>query len=157
MRTVTLRPMHAGEFGAFRASVMNLTVDSLITSVGLAAEVARAKTFDELCASLPLGFDTPGHVLLIGESEGERIGAAWFGLRHPHAIAGCGFLHMLTVDPDHRGRGLGRALLSAVEAEARARGCESLELNVFGTDKAAVGLYDTAGYDLITQQLRKRL
>ncbi|GAB7052090.1 GNAT family N-acetyltransferase [Catenuloplanes indicus] len=155
MTTVTLRPMHAGEFGAFRASVLDLTVDSLVTSVGIAAGVARSKAFDGICALLPLGFDTPGHVLVVGESDGGRIGAAWFGLRHPHGIAGCGYLHMLTVDAGHRGQGLGRALLSAVEAEARTRGCAALELNVFGTNKAAVGLYDSSGYDLITQQLRK--
>ncbi len=56
-----------------------------------------------------------------------------------------------------RGRGFGRALLAAVEDATRRAGVGSLELNVFGHNRTAVSLYSTSGYEVVTQQMRKRL
>ncbi|MGN6576120.1 MAG: GNAT family N-acetyltransferase [Nocardioides sp.] len=55
----------------------------------------------------------------------------------------------LTVDtmwvrPDHRGTGLGTALLTAVEDEARARGCRWAKLNTW--DFQAPGFNEANGY-----------
>jgi GNAT superfamily N-acetyltransferase len=55
----------------------------------------------------------------------------------------------LTVDtmwvhPDRRGDGLGTALLAAVEAEARARGCRWAKLNTW--EFQAPGFYERHGY-----------
>ncbi|MDR7274453.1 GNAT family N-acetyltransferase [Catenuloplanes atrovinosus] len=154
---MTMRAMHAGEFGAFRASVVDTMVESMVTAIGVGRDAARAQAVDGVRTSLPLGFDTPEHVLLVGEVDGARVGAAWFGIRHPRGVEGCAFLHMLLVDPAHRGHGLGHALLDGVEAEARARGARAMELHVFGFNAPATALYRSSGYEVITQQMRKTL
>lgn len=51
---------------------------------------------------------------------------------------------VLWVDEDHRGQGLGSALLAHVEAQARAQGARRLELNTFGFQ--APGFYEKLGY-----------
>ena len=52
-------------------------------------------------------------------------------------------------------RKLGRALLAACEAAVAERGISRLELNVHGHNATAIRLYDTSGYGVVTQQLRK--
>jgi ribosomal protein S18 acetylase RimI-like enzyme len=55
-------------------------------------------------------------------------------------------VHDLAVLPDHRGQGIGRALLAAVEARGRARGCCKLTLEVLEDNQRARGLYTSVGF-----------
>jgi ribosomal protein S18 acetylase RimI-like enzyme len=55
-------------------------------------------------------------------------------------------LHDLAVAPAHRGRGVGRALLGAVEAGARDLGCCKLTLEVREDNPVAQRLYRKAGF-----------
>jgi ribosomal protein S18 acetylase RimI-like enzyme len=52
----------------------------------------------------------------------------------------------LAVDPDHQGRGLGRALLDAAAAEAAERGARRLTLRVLAPNTAARTLYERSGF-----------
>lgn len=54
----------------------------------------------------------------------------------------------LAVDPDRRRRGLGRALLLALEARAAGRGAEEMFLDVAADNTAARALYAALGYRL---------
>ena len=73
-------------------------------------------------------------------------------------------VHDLAVLPEYRGRRIGRALLEAVEARARARGCCKLTLEVLEQNRRARALYGTFGFDDVavgesacTRFLAKRL
>ncbi len=55
-------------------------------------------------------------------------------------------IHDLAVLPEHRGRGVGRALLAAAEARARRQGCCSLTLEVRDDNRRARALYDRFGF-----------
>jgi ribosomal protein S18 acetylase RimI-like enzyme len=55
-------------------------------------------------------------------------------------------VHDLAVLPAYRGRGIGRALLHAVEGAARARGCVKLTLEVLEHNRRARQLYEAAGF-----------
>jgi ribosomal protein S18 acetylase RimI-like enzyme len=55
-------------------------------------------------------------------------------------------VHDLAVLPEWRGRGVGRALLEAAEARARARGCCKLTLEVQDSNQRARGLYESFGF-----------
>ncbi len=52
----------------------------------------------------------------------------------------------LAVSPEARRSGLGRALLAAAMAEARARGAASMFLEVAAANEAALALYADAGF-----------
>lgn len=55
-------------------------------------------------------------------------------------------LDELYVAAEHRGQGLGSALLKAAEAAVRARGAELLEINVDAADAGARRFYERHGY-----------
>jgi ribosomal-protein-alanine acetyltransferase len=55
-------------------------------------------------------------------------------------------LYSIAVDPEARGRGVGQALLEAAEAEARARGCVAVRLELRPDSAAALAMYKSRGY-----------
>ncbi|MDG4592242.1 MAG: GNAT family N-acetyltransferase [Defluviicoccus sp.] len=55
-------------------------------------------------------------------------------------------IHDLIVEPDYRGRGVGKALLAAAEDHARQRGCCKLTLEVLDNNAVALSAYTAAGY-----------
>jgi ribosomal protein S18 acetylase RimI-like enzyme len=55
-------------------------------------------------------------------------------------------LYSLAVGTHARGTGLGGALLAAAEADARARGCTSMRLEVRTDNVSAIALYERRGY-----------
>lgn len=56
-------------------------------------------------------------------------------------------IHDIAVMPAARGRGVGRALMLAVEEEARARGACKVTLEVLGGNERAKALYAALGYE----------
>jgi ribosomal protein S18 acetylase RimI-like enzyme len=56
-------------------------------------------------------------------------------------------IHDLAVLPQHRGKGIGRALLEAAESHARTRGCCKLTLEVQDDNTRARNLYRRFGFN----------
>jgi ribosomal protein S18 acetylase RimI-like enzyme len=52
----------------------------------------------------------------------------------------------MAVVPEHRDRGIGRALMDAVEGEARGRGACKITLEVLSGNEGAKALYLALGY-----------
>jgi GNAT superfamily N-acetyltransferase len=84
------------------------------------------------------------HIMFLAEDAERPVGLA-FGLLDP-ARADTGRVAGMWVDPELRGRGLGRALLDAVVGWARGRGLTRLELWVTEGNLAATALYQRAGF-----------
>src|SRR5262245_6517747 len=55
-------------------------------------------------------------------------------------------IHDIAVSPEARGQGVGRQLLAAVEADARALGCCKVTLEVRSDNARAMGLYRSVGF-----------
>ena len=90
-------------------------------------------------------FTLPRGVFLVAEDGGEPIGCV--GLRL--LPDGAGELKRMYVVPHRRGTGVARALLAAVEQEARALGCPAVRLETGLAQPEAMALYRSAGYELI--------
>ena len=56
-------------------------------------------------------------------------------------------IHDIAVSPRFQRRGIGRALLQAADAEARARGCCKLTLEVLTGNAGAIAAYAQAGFE----------
>lgn len=88
----------------------------------------------------------------VGKETGEKVACLWAGNavdqvrgdRHTHVF-------LLYVMPQHRRRGIGKALMSYVENWARMRGDRQIGLQVFQTNEPALNLYSQLGYQ--TQSL----
>jgi ribosomal protein S18 acetylase RimI-like enzyme len=156
MSELRIRPMTAAEFEPYRTRLIRDYAADNVRAGNWSSEEADALAAHEADALLPAGRDTPGMLMLTAENaETEVVGYAWLALEHPRHRGA--WLYDIVVISAHRGRGYGRALLAAVEAEARRRGSESIGLNVFWANRVARELYQSADFDVASLQMRKRL
>ena len=86
--------------------------------------------------------DGPG-AWWVMEEDGEILGGASVG----ESVSGVLSLGMSLV-PEARGRGGGRALLDAVIDHARSVGAHKVELEVWPDNVRAIGLYESAGFEV---------
>jgi GNAT superfamily N-acetyltransferase len=83
---------------------------------------------------------------LLAEEDGKQIGFALFFHTFSTFLARPGmYLEDLFVLPDHRGRGVGRALLAHLAHIAIERGCGRLEWAVLNWNEEAIRLYERLG------------
>ena len=78
------------------------------------------------------------------DGQGEVVGGA--GLAEFPAVDGCAEVQKLYVAPAARRRGVGSALMRAVEDRARTLGYRTLYLETHSRLEAAVRLYEALGY-----------
>jgi ribosomal-protein-alanine N-acetyltransferase len=108
---------------------------------------------DEACFMEPFRFSRPAMKrfaeakrarVVIAEVDGELAGFCIL-----HIELQVGYVVTLDVADAWRGRGLGRELMSRVEAEAREAGCEAVVLHVFVGNVKAIGFYDNVGFEAL--------
>ncbi len=100
------------------------------------------QNFAKELAALPGYYAPPRGRLLLAMIDGAPVGCV--ALR-PHD-AHTGEMKRLFVRPGHQGRGLGRFLVEAVIAEARAIGYTSLLLDTLPSMQSAIRLYESIGF-----------
>ena len=158
MPELTVRPMAEDEFDEWHDSVMREYAASQAAAGAGTFEEHLARTREGQAALLPSGQQTPGMLFLHGvRDDGAVVGSMWISLEHPRGFQDCAFLYEIAIDERFQGKGYGRALLTAGEQVVREHGVSGLELNVFGDNARAINLYATAGYRVVTQQMRKDL
>jgi len=130
-----------------------------ITRADLTADVSRA-LIESLNAELSAMYSEPGanHFRLDPEEVSGGRGAFLIVYREGEPV-GCGALRLLDgetaelkrmyVSPAARGLGLGRRLVTALEAEARALGVRQLVLETGTRQAAAIALYQATGFQPI--------
>ena len=84
----------------------------------------------------------------VAVSDNEICGAAVYLYRTGTKVAR---LYSLSVAPSHRGQGIASALLAAGEADARARGCDRVRLEVRQSNATAIRLYERHEFRVMAQ------
>ena len=124
------------------------------------ASASDAGAVARLCAQLGYGADAvavPGRLARLNASGGARalvatqggdvIGLATVHLRHTlNHEAPLAQLSLLVVDETLRARGVGRALVAAVEAWAREQGCHRIVVTTALHRSDAHAFYERVGY-----------
>jgi GNAT superfamily N-acetyltransferase len=152
-----LRPLTQDEFEQWlphaEAGYARQIAESGSMSAAAAAEKARIDT----AARFNSGPGSPGQVLLRLVAGDQPVGWLWLNVPALGYDPLMAWVNVIEVDAQYRGRGYGRAAMLLAEDEARARGMTSLGLNVHGQNTVARSLYDSLGYEVMTQQMRKPL
>jgi ribosomal protein S18 acetylase RimI-like enzyme len=80
-------------------------------------------------------------LFLVGERDATIVATAMAGYEGHR-----GWVSYLAVDPEFRDAGLGRQMMLEVERMLAARGCPKINLQVRGTNTAALAFYERLGY-----------
>jgi GNAT superfamily N-acetyltransferase len=104
-------------------------------------------TEDQLQASLfPANGRPPDAHCVIGSIDGVPAGFALYFFNYSTFLGRPGlYLEDLFVKPEHRGAGLGKALLLHLARTARERGCGRMEWAVLDWNEPAIGFYESLG------------
>ncbi len=88
-----------------------------------------------------------GAINLVAEIDGDVVGycAAIHGHHDPAR------LYTIHVVPEARGQGIAADLVTDLERRLTARGCGRIELYVHSENEAAIGLYESQGYEIVSE------
>ena len=143
---------------AERAFVRALGRRSVMSSVGPMRSTSEDKAreaFDRLCEVV----DSQSHVTLIARRDGAPVGFLLMLDAMPDEVTLLpqAFVAYMAVEPELHREGIGTALLTAAEREARRRGLPYIALMVTNDNAPARGLYARAGYQTERRLLCKPL
>lgn len=151
-----LRPVTAEEFDHWLPRQEAGYAEHIMASGSMPPEAAREKARRDTARSFSAGLATPGQLVFRVLAGQEPVGWLWLAVPGPDDPA-MAWVYNIEVDEGRRGRGYGRQAMLLAEAEARARGMTSIGLNVHGQNKVAISLYDSLGYAVTAQQMKKPL
>ena len=120
------------------------TVMSSVGSLRRPTKPAARAAFERLCDIVA----DQSHVTFIAHEKAERVGFLLLLDELPDEVTllDQGFIAYMAVEPNWQGTGVGGALLTAAEDEARRRGLPFMALMVTEENEAARRLYEHAGY-----------
>ena len=107
-------------------------------------------TTEEIVYRLNLFGCSPGDVIMIYNGD-KPIGYCWTVINPEENLAlklKRGRIHMMGVDPDYRGKGLGKAVLSAGLNHLMKKGIELAQLTVDSENTVACSLYKSGGFEI---------
>jgi len=135
--TLTIRPATVADVPAIADLIRGLArYEKLEQAVTMTEELLEKNLFGEKRFA----------ETLLAESAGQPIGFALFFHNFSTFLALPGiYLEDLFVVPEHRGRGVGRALLKALARIAVERGSGRLEWSVLDWNRDAIGFYERLG------------
>lgn len=85
--------------------------------------------------------EVQGELFLVGVIEGAVVAVAMGGYEGHR-----GWINYLAVDPEMRGRGLGRMMMERIEAGLRDMGCPKINLQVRENNLDIISFYEKIGY-----------
>jgi hypothetical protein len=110
--------------------------------VSLWERCALTRPWNDPVADIMLARKGPNSTILLGREHDRIVASAMVG-HDGHR----GWVYYVAVDPDRRGRGLGRAIMTAAEDWLRQAGIVKLQLLVRRDNAKAGAFYETIGYD----------
>ena len=137
MTQATLRPAEPQDAGAIVALIRELAVyEKLEHEAKATPEDVRRHLFG----------DRPVAEVVLAEVEGSVVGFALFFPTFSTFRGQPGlYLEDLFVRPEHRGQGIGKALIAHLASLAVARGCGRLEWSVLDWNEPSIGFYRSLG------------
>ena len=109
--------------------------------IALWQRCGSARPWNDPAADIARARQEANATVLLGRDNGTLVASVLVG-HDGHR----GWVYYVTVDPDHRFKGYGRAIMTAAEDWLRARGIEKLQLMVRGDNAKVHAFYEQLGY-----------
>jgi ribosomal protein S18 acetylase RimI-like enzyme len=150
-----LRRATSGEFSVWLPRQVAAYAELITSSGVMSRQAALEKAQRETAAYFRDGFATPGQLVFRVMAGDTAVGWLWLGVPGPDPDPLMAWVFEVEIEAAFRGRGYGRAAMRLAEDEARAAGMKSLGLNVHGQNTVARSLYESLGYQVTAQQMKK--
>jgi ribosomal protein S18 acetylase RimI-like enzyme len=129
-----------------RASGHRLTITAIEDNdvaevIGLWQRCGSTRAWNDPAGDIALARRETNATVLLGRNEDVLVASVLVG-HDGHR----GWVYYVTVDPDHRYKGYGRAIMTAAEDWLRARGITKLQLMVRGDNVQVHAFYESLGY-----------
>lgn len=148
---VELKPMSKQRFAIWSERIWQLYEQELIDS-GISPTKAKQQCESGREASMPNGVLQPGNEVFESFHNNESVGIVWLWRDETEW-----FIYDIDIDEQHRGKGLGRSTMQAIEAHVKQQGGTAIGLSVFGFNEIARKLYESEGYETKRIQMKKQL
>jgi len=152
---VTLRPMQPDDIGPWlEQSKADYVADQ--TDAGEDRETALriANAISERL--FPGGLPAQEQFVFVVTQDGLTVGSVWIGAGYD-TPADVWWLWSIEIDVAARGHGFGRQAVRLAEDFARKGGATRLDLNVFGNNTVARGMYESLGFRISSVHMTKVL
>jgi RimJ/RimL family protein N-acetyltransferase len=158
MVDLKLDPMSAIEFETFKERAIRNYADENVRAGYWHSSEANRRSIEAYQKLLPDGVATEGHHLFIArdvQSE-EAVGEIWLSVEKEATIPS-GFIFVVFIYEQFRGRGYGTMMLKAIEAKASALGLKRLMLHVFAQNSVAIHMYESIGYSITSLNMMREI
>jgi ribosomal protein S18 acetylase RimI-like enzyme len=115
--------------------------DDVAEIVALWQRCGSLRTWNDPESDIALARRETNSTVLVGRRAGAVVASVLVG-HDGHR----GWVYYVTVDPDHRYKAHGRAIMTAAEDWLRARGIQKLQLMVRGDNLQVRAFYESLGY-----------
>lgn len=123
-------------------AIAEITDTDVADVVALWQACGLTRPWNDPAADIALARRGPSSAVLVGRISGAIVATAMVG-HDGHR----GWVYYVAVDPDSRGKGLGRTIMAAAEDWLRAAGVPKLQLLVRRENAKAGAFYQSLGYE----------
>jgi ribosomal protein S18 acetylase RimI-like enzyme len=122
-------------------SIGEITDDDIPAVIALWQRCELTRPWNDPASDIALARRGDNAAVLVGRADGAIVASVMVG-HDGHR----GWVYYVAVDPDHRGRDYGRAIMAAAEDWLRARGVAKLMLIVRSDNTKVQAFYETLDY-----------
>ncbi len=155
---IYLKPMDQSVFNQFKITSQNEYAKNFATAEGVSLEYGLKNAAEQFSKLVPHGLETPCQLFFeaLEEKTDISVGYLWLSNKE-HMGRKITSINDIIIHTMHRGRGLGKALMSCVEHEAQKAGSSKLRLHVFYHNEVARNLYARMGFQPTNLDMAKFL
>jgi ribosomal protein S18 acetylase RimI-like enzyme len=122
-------------------AITEITDGDVASVVALWGQCGLTRPWNDPFEDIAMARRSPNATVLVGRADGRIVASVMVG-HDGHR----GAVYYVSVAPEQRGAGLGRAIMAAAEAWLCEHGAPKLNLIVRGDNEVATGFYRALGY-----------
>ncbi len=155
---VTFIPMTESEFQIYLKRSIEEYAQEHVKAGNWDSADALLKAEKEFQQLLPNGLASEKHYLfsIVDNNNDIKIGLIWFA-EELQASRRSAFIYDFLIYKEYQRKGYGSQALTILEEKVKELGIETISLHVFGHNRAAIDLYQKAGFEITDLNMSKKL